>query len=340
MKIAIIATPFLGGGRIRALAYKSFLESKNHRVDMLNVDEIWQSQVHFFYQRARAYLSDKEPRLMEKTADRLERKIKDGKYDVTIGVESLLSYVLSRDLGCLKIFSWEAMVADEFYFESCGKKHFDLDRVRRIRDMELEICEKSDYIVFPWETTENYVRKNIYDSSNLITIRYGCHPKSKSVQHFFPPSIVSLGGLRGHCQNAELLSHLTYISPYVIDAYGNRPERKHNMNYKGFAPSLDVLYHYQFGLNTISKDIFRQNHFSSRVLGYLAYGLPVLSPDWMQLSFQLKGCLPYNENNFVDLIDKYSDKRIWEKLSEEAHAQAFALDWAITLKPLEKIIAK
>ena len=340
MKIAIIATPYFGGGRIRAIAYKNFLQSKNYCVDMLNVDEIWQSKVHFFYQRARAYLRGKEPRLMMKIADRLERKIKEGNYDAIIGVESLLSYVLTRDLGCLKIFSWEAMLADEFYFEDHRKKHFDPDRIHRVRTMELEICEKSDYVVFPWETTENFARKNIYDGNNFVTIRYGCYPKSKPVQNFFPPSIVSVGGLRGQCQNAELLSYLTSISPYVIDAYGNQPDRKHKVNYKGFAASLDVLYGYQFGLNTLSKDIFRRNHFSSRVLAYLAYGLPVLSPDWMQLSHELKGCLPYNENNFVDLVDKYSDKRVWEKLSKEAHAQACALDWNITLKPLEKMITK
>ena len=340
MKIAIIATPFIGGGRMRAIAYKDFLQSKNYCVDMLNVDEIWQSKIHFFYQRARSYLSGKEPRLMKKIADRLELKIKEGKYDAIIGVESLLSYVLTRDLSCLKIFSWEAMLADEFYFESRRKKHFDIGRIRQIRKMELEICEKSDYIVFPWETTENFVRKYIYDGPNLVTIRYGCYPQSKPVQYFFPPSIVSVGGLQGYCQNAGLLAYLTGISPYVIDAYGNRPEKKHKMNYKGFAPSLDVLYNYQFGLNTLSKDIFRRNHFSSRVLAYLAYGLPVLSPDWMKLSHGLKGCLPYNENNFVDLVDQYSDRREWEKLSKEAHAQACELDWNITLKPLEKIITK
>jgi hypothetical protein len=323
---------------LRAIAYKDFLKSKNYSVDMLNVDEIWQSRIHFFYQRGRAYLRGKEPRLMKKIADKLERKIKEGNYNAVIGVESIPSYVLTRDLKCLKIFSWEAMLADEFYFEARAKKHFDPDRIRRVRAMELEICEKSDYVVFPWETTENFVRKNIYDGTNFMTIRYGCYPKTERVKYSFPPSIVSVGGMQGQCQNAELLSYLTNISPYIIDAYGGRPERKYRVNYKGFAPSLDVLYNYQFGLNTVSKDIFRRNHFSSRVLAYLAYGLPVLSPDWMQLSHDLKGCLPYNENNFVDLVDQYSDRREWEQLSKEAHAQACELDWNNTLKPLERLI--
>jgi hypothetical protein len=68
--------------------------------------------------------------------------------------------------------------------------------------------------------------------------------------------------------------------------------------------------------------------------------LPVLSPDWMKFSHEIEGCLPYNEDNFVELVDKYSDKILWEKLSGEAHAQARELDWDVTLKPLEKIISK
>jgi hypothetical protein len=324
------------------MAFKSFLQSKNHSVNMIGFDESTSSEIWWLYQRARAYLLDKEPeaRLMKKIANKLENRIKREKYDAIIGVENFFSYVLTRELGCLKIFSWEAM-ADELYFEPGLKKDSDLDRLRHVRQMELEICEHSDFVIFPWETTENFVRKHICEASNFVTIRYGCYPQSKPVSYYFPLSIVSIGYLKEYWSNKELLSHLTSISPYIINVYGKfRPERKYKLNYKGFASSLDVLYNYQFGLNTVSKDIFRQSHFSSRPLGYLAYGLPVLSPDWMQFSHQLKGCLPYNENNFVDLVDKYSERSLWEKLSKEAHEQARELDWNITLEPLEKLISK
>lgn len=340
MKIAIIATPISGGGHNRAMAYKKFLDSKNHCVDLLYVTEGWQSEISFFYQRVRAHLKGKEVKLMKEIALRLENKIKSGGYDAVIGVESLFSYVLTRDLDCLKIFSWESMAADEIYFATHSGRDFDPELIHCVREMELEICQHSDYVVFPWETTENYVRKNICDGNNFLTIRYGCYPQSKLVSHFFPPSIVSIGGLGAYWTNDELLSHLTNISPYVIDAYGSsQPQKKYRLNYKGFAPSLDVLYNYQFGLNTVSKDIFRRNHFASRILSYLAYGLPVLSPDWMQLSHELKGCLPYNENNFVDIVNQYSERSLWDKLSKDAHAQAYELDWNFTLKPLEKIFS-
>ncbi|MDQ1251993.1 MAG: hypothetical protein QG646_1108 [Euryarchaeota archaeon] len=277
---------------------------------------------------------------MLKLSNYLEKRISNGKYDVVISVESPFSYVLTKDLGCLKIFSWESSWADELYFESYHNNSIDFDRIREIRSKELEICEKSDFVVFPWQSTENYIRRNIYDGSNFVTLKFGCYPKSNTAQFFFPASIVSVGAMHAHCQNPALLAYLTKISDYAIDIYGSKPDRRYKLNYKGFASSLDVLYNYQFGLNTISKDIYRQSHFSSRVLAYLAYGLPVLSPDWMQLSHELKGCLPYNEDNFVDLVDKYSERREWEKLSREAYAQACQLNWNNTLSPLERMICK
>jgi hypothetical protein len=343
LKIAIIAPTFLGGGRARAEAYKNFLQSKNHYVDTVSFDEAYTSEVWYFYQRARAHLLDKEPesRLMKKIADKLESRIKREKYDAVIGVETLFSYVLTRELGCLKIFSWECIGADEIYFQQYVTKNVNLDRIRHLRKMELEICRASGYVIFPWKTTENYVRKYVWNGDNFVTIKYGCHPKNKTVSYFFPVSIVSLGNLRSYWSNKELLSYLTRISPYVIDVYGAyRPPRKYHLNYKGFAPSCDILNNYQFGLNTISKDIFRQNHHSSRILTYLAYGLPVFSPDWLKFSYEVKGVLPYNEDNFVEILEKYSEPDEWNKISKEAYKQALELDWREVLQPLERLIEK
>jgi len=337
LKIAIIGTSRGGGGYVRLMAYKSFLQSKNHHVDVIQIPgRSYASKMWYYYQSVRARLNGHEKRLIKKIADKLERTIKKGSYDVVIGVETPFSYVLTRKLRCLKIFSCESLEADELYF---SKEFGDLERVRIFREMELEILMKSDYVIFPWETTENYVRKYIWNGNNFITIRYGCYPRNKTVSYFFPVSIVSVGSLWGYWTNKELLSYLTRISPYAIHVYGRpRPERKYRLNYKGYTPSLDVLYNYQFGLNTVSKDIFRRNHHASRIMSYLAYGLPVLSPDWMDFSHELKGVLPFNEDNFVDILEEYSDRSRWEKLSEEAIKQAHELDWRKTLKPLEKII--
>jgi hypothetical protein len=340
LKIAIVAIPVTGGGRVRAEAYKTYLLSKGHNVDLLKVDEIWSSRLFYFYQRTRAYLQGRESRLMRKIADKLESVIKKENYRVVICVESLFSYVLTRNLPCLKIFSWESMLAEELFYDPSVKNESSKNRIRVLSDMEVEICQSSDYVVFPWETTERFVRKNICSGSNFITIRYGCSPKTKPVSYSSPSSIVSVGNVKAYWANKELLSYLTSISPVKIDVFSQfRPERKYKLNYRGFAPSLNILQNYQFGLNTVTKDPFRRNHFSSRPLGYIAYGLPVLSPDWMQFSHDIEGSLPYNEENFTDLVKKYSEKDHWELLSKNALEQAKRLDWKITLEPLERIIS-
>ncbi len=335
----IVGASGAGGGNERVKAYKNFLLSKNYTVhlDLFPGDSYW-SRLWFFYQRGSAYLRSHEKRFMKQIANVVEAKIKKEAYDVVIGVETRLSYVLTRELPCVKIFSCESLVSDELRFSNGP---VDLNRVRYLREMEIEIMQKSDCVVFPWETTENYARQNFWNGDNFVTLKYGCYPRDKVVSYAFPFSIVSLGSLGDYWTNKELLSHLTCISPYRIDVYGSgRPSSKYHLNYRGFANTTDVLYNYQFGLNTVSKDPFRRSHFSSRPLGYLAYGLPVLSPDWMQLSHELKGCVPYNEGNFVDVLNKYSKNDDWEKLSKDAIDQARDLDWKKTLEPLDGIIKR
>jgi hypothetical protein len=339
MKVLIISTSKTGGGKERTTAYKNFLESKNHTVKIIQFpssdisNKLW-----YYYLRSRANISGHEKWHMEKTANRLEKIIKQCRYDVVIGVETPLSYVLTRELSCLKIFSCESVESDELYF---SKNFEDLSRFHQLRDMEIDIIKKSDYVVFPWKTTEDYVRKYLWNGDNFVTIKYGCYPKEKTVSYSHPVSIVSLGSLRTYWSNKELMSYLTRVSPYLIDVYGKyRPHKKYNLNYKGFAPSQNVLYNYQFGLNTISKDLYRKNHHSSRIMSYLACGLPVLSPDWMKFSNQIKGVLPFNEDNFVEILDKYSGPEEWQKISNDAYKQALELDWKKVLQPLEELVEK
>ena len=327
------------GGSEKTRMLSAFLKSIGHQVKVITFPGTIAEKTWDYYQRAREHLVGyDEEHQMKKAADFLEKRIRKMGCEALICVETQFSYVLTRNLSCLKIFSCEALVAEELYF---SKNFTDLNRFRKLREMELEIMMKSDYVLLPWETTENYVRKYLWQGNNLVTIRHGCNPSKKRASYFFPPSIVSLGNSACYWSNRELLSSLTRSSPYCIDAYGQyTPPSKFAINFKGLAPSMDVLSKYQFGLNTISKDIFRQNHFSSRVLAYLSYGLPVLSPDWMKFSNALKGVLPYNEDNFLKVIDENSDLEKWTSISDAAYKQARELDWNITLKPLEKLLSK
>lgn len=327
----------VGGGRERSIAYKTFLLSQGLAVDLVQFPGAgFSSKLWYYYHRGLASFMGHEARHMRKTADRLERRIKDERYDVVIGVETPWSYVLTRDLGCLKIFSCESLESEELRF---SHKVGDSERIQNLRKMELEMLRESDYVIFPWKTTENYARANFFDGKNFVTINYGCYPQRTSASFSSPVSIVSLGCLGFYWSNRELLSYLTKVSRCAIDVYGRyRPPKRYSLNYRGFAPSLNVLANYQFGLSTISKDVYRQNHFSSRILTYLSFGLPVLSPDWMKLSHELRGILPYNENNFLEVVDRNSEPDAWNKLSKDAHEQAAELDWSEVMKPLLKLV--
>lgn len=338
MHVIIVGPGFTGGGHEKVKMLSTYLRSIGHNVEIITLPgQMLAEKAWYYYQHVLAHFADHEKRIMETTADMLEKRIKKIGCDILICVETRQSYILTRKLSCLKIFSCESLF-DEQYF---SKEFNDLNSFRYLKEMELEIIKKSDYVIFPWETTENYVRKYIWQGNNLVTIRHGCNPSKKRALHFFPPSIVSLGNLGFAWNNRELLSDLTRLSPYRIDAYGHyKPPREFAINFKGYAPSMDILASYQFGLNTITKDIFRQNHFSSRVLAYISYGLPALSPDWMKFSNSIKGVISFNENNFLELIEEYSDYEKWKKISDAAYEQALELEWRKVLEPLQRIIGR
>jgi hypothetical protein len=336
LRILLIGTNKIGGGYDRIIAFYDFLSSLGYDVSVFNIpgndlmNKIWYYYHSILHHTIKDYIY-----LVKKIGDRLEYIINRDKYDVVICVETLFSHVLTRDLGCLKLFSCESLESDEKKYS--GK--YDSEEVEKIRKIENEIFDSSDYVIFPWENTEYYTRKYFYDDKKLMTIKYGCYPKDNEPNYYYPCSIISLGNLRLYWSNKELLSYLTKISPYNIDIYGkHKPAEKYDLNYKGFAKSLDIIYDYQFGINTVTKDIYRKNHFSSRIINYLAHGLPVLFPEWQEFPKKLKGCIAFNEDNFVDRVGIYSDEDKWYKLRAESKQQGRELDWNITLRPLDKLI--
>jgi hypothetical protein len=337
LKVLLIGTSKFGGGYLRVNAFYKFLKSYGHEVDVVTIPGKDSNRMWYYYYSS-LHLTIKDfPYLVKKIGEKLEKIIKSKNYDVVIAVETLFSYVLTKEINCLKLFSCESLESEERYYN----KGSHLEEIHRIRDIEYEIFDNSDYVIFPWDSTEKYVRKYIYNDKKIKTIKYGCYPTDRCPSYFYPVSIISLGSLKFYWSNKSLLSHLTEISPYIIDVYGKyKPENKYNINYKGFAESLDIVYNYQFGLNTISRDTFRKNHFSSRVISYLGYGLPVLYPDWQEFPKELHGCIPYNDDNFVEIIDKNSEKEIWMKKSLDAKNQGRLLSWDTTLLALEELIAK
>jgi hypothetical protein len=359
-KIGIICSLDAFSNRVRAIEIEKFLKRKGYRVILINS--------HYLNRLSHglsgsASLKNKIPSLsipcligialrrlnllfrnrlkqyffiyqMKLRAKILERVIKREKFDAVICESGSDSYVLTKNLNCLKIYDCPTP-GDELYYSGDLSNHIYL----KFRRMELEIYKKTDYLSFYWESYKKYVQRYVYDGKNMFTLNWGCHPnpKEKRAEFANPLKIVFLGNLRRYWINLPLLARLTKLYKN-IDVYGAPPPPKeYGLNYKGYAHP-DILSEYQFGLITITKDRLRRWGFSAKHPEYLSYGLPVLVPDWRNNLHLLKGSIPFNEKNFLEKIKKYSDKRQWQKMSDLAYEQSQKYSWDEVLKPLGEII--
>jgi hypothetical protein len=104
--------------------------------------------------------------------------------------------------------------------------------------------------------------------------------------------------------------------------------------------NLDNISNYQFGLLTFTNDQLRNSGFSAKHLTYISYGLPILCPEWRQDPILKSATIYYNENNFQKQIEKYSQKKLWQKKHQAALKLAQKLNWETTLEPIIPIIYK
>ena len=148
-----------------------------------------------------------------------------------------------------------------------------------------------------------------------------------------------MGLLNGYWVNLPLLSELCKRYPN-IDVYGGpEPPKHYGINYKGYAPSKDVIAEYQFGLVTISDDPLRKSSFSSKHLEYLSYGLPVLTPSWRQDSLLEGGSIYYNDSDSLgEEIHEYLNADEWIKKSNMSLAIAKKMSWDNALVGLDAVL--
>jgi hypothetical protein len=208
---------------------------------------------------------------------------------------------------------------------------------RRFRRFEREIYERADRLSFDWETYASYVVTHYgADVGNLLQLNWGCTPVAERARFNDPPRIVMLSSLSSHFINLPLLSRLSKL--YPIDVYGGPPpDPALGINYLGWAPP-SVLRDYQLGLITCSKDELRRDGFSAKNMAYIEHGLPVLVPAWRRHMDLIRGCVPYDEDTFVSVIERLSHEPEWRKLSDEAYAQSLQWTWERTLQPLDDIL--
>ena len=243
------------------------------------------------------------------------------------------SLIFLNDLGDTnKIYDCATPIADELYFGN----EINTRQYRSFKKLEIKIYKSVDHLSFHWQSYADYVKKYYADINNITVFSFGVDSKKEHAHYSKKPRIVYMGYLGGYWINLELLSALSKL--YDIDVYGGpEPPQALGLNYCGYAKP-DKLLDYQFGLVTLSKDRLRNEGFSAKHLEYLSYGLPVLMPEWRTVSRSIKGTIHYNKGNFLSLIQRYSNKKEWNKLSQQALKQSQQYSWNNTLKPLLKML--
>jgi hypothetical protein len=329
---------------IRPLEIKKFLEKKNYKVKLLNFYNFTESSSFSFLFKIlnnyspeiiKKFLIVRRLKVMRDRAKRIEIYVKKENPDAIICENAEDSYILTKDLNCLKIYDSPAPWVDELYYSGKLSKYI----FHLLRKMELETYRKSDYVAFHWESMTRYVQENIYNGDNFFILNWGCDHNKKLAKFNKKPKIVFMGNLGGYWCNLPLLSKLSKM--HEIDVYGGPdPPKEYGLNYKGYAPTTDILADYQFGLITISKDQLRRHGFSAKHLEYISYGLPVLTPDWRKDPRLAPVSIAYNEENFLTQIIKYSEEENWKRMSKKCYAQALKWRWENSLIPLLALLEK
>ncbi len=360
-KIAIICYLDGFGNSIAPLGIKKYLEKKGHTVDLINTHYLSRFKkkvdVDFIVPKSgfkifltvlleiTNYFSQKYVTggkinyfllfmIMRLRASMLKKLFKNASYDFIICEDPWDSYLLLSKLDGVTIYHCQTPFAEELYFGGqLTEKAYE-----KLKRMEIEIYSNSDYLSFAWDSYGEYVKKYYnYNGKNIISLNNGTVLAEKKAKYNSSPKIVYFGYLGGYWINLPLLSNLT--KQYKnIDVYGYpEPDKKYKLNYKGYA-TKKILSNYQFGLITITKDRLRSEGFSGKHIDYLSYGLPVLTPEWRKEEKLGKTAIFYNDNNFLEVIKRYSQKKQWEKVSKNSIKMAENMNWDSTLKPLDKII--
>ena len=343
MIVVDIGERLASGARSRAL--KSFLESNGYQVTVISPSKKRLKE----YASPRLSLANRICREILKrpyrkeyywdfVSDEVEPQIREGNFDVLIGREQPGAYVLRKDFNCLKIFDMANISYIEKYYGGSEKLEIEKQYIR-----EREIFENVDYIICQHRRLEEFFKEYVYNSKRVqvLTVRLGCYLTDRRAQYREPIKFVYAGD-DSPANDPMLLAYLTRISPFEIDYYGGKDSNwsfyPAKLNYKGYDSTLDSLSNYQFGLITVSKDFLRQYSPSTKFAYYFAHGLPVFFPEWMKEGYDYKGCVPYNEYNFVEITRKYANRAIWEKMHEQVIEQAKELTWDKVLQPLLKLI--
>ena len=353
--IAILCTLDAFANAIRPMELKKALEANGHTVTLISQGKIVAGPTPPTVQHSNKIFSYITTRLtkifdsvvngklyhyyfllkLKKNAHHVIPLLEKSMFDVIIIENHLQAYVMKEVKNVPYILDFDAPLIDELMYS--GK--INQDSYKELTRIFTQIYKNATYINFQWHTYSNYIKENVYNGDNFVEVNFGCIPKAQTLRAKYSakPKIICLGYLAGKWVNLPLLSRLSKL--YDIDVYGGPvPDKKWELNYRGYAPSTNVLKEYQFGLITISQDKLRQSSFSSKHLEYLSFGLPVLTPDWRKDSILEDVSIYYNESNFLSQIEHYSQKKRWKDMSERSYQKAQILSWDTVLRPLVRLV--
>lgn len=246
-----------------------------------------------------------------------------------------IGFVLLDRVADVQILDLPCPLAEELYYGN------SIDEVsyEKYKALEVAAYEKADALSFHWHTYADYVKKTKYNGDNFIDMGYGTDIKGKTATYSKRPQVIFLGLLKGYWVNLPLLEALCEVYPN-IDVYGGpKPPDGSRINYKGYAPSLDVMAEYQFGLTTITGDELRKNSFSSKHLEYISYGLPVFTPSWRKDRKLDDSSIYYDDvDDFVRQLQLYSSEPEWQKKHEAALSTANQTSWDRAFEALGELV--
>jgi hypothetical protein len=258
-------------------------------------------------------------------------------------VGQALGFVLTRLTGCVRILDMHNICFLEAYYNFGSK----MDEVEQTFEKEIQLLRGLDAILIPHAILRDYFLTHLAPqlpgvAERTHTVRLGCEPASR-LAAFSPQPRGVYAGSYYPIQDPYLLAYLSKISPYPVDCYGphdpNRTFFPTPLRFKGFAPSVDFLADYQFGLITVSRDVLRQHSPSTKFANYFAHGLPVLFPEWMKEGFEYPDCaIPYNEGNLPEVAVRMADEPTWTRMSRAAQARAAGLASPVVLRPLADLL--
>ena len=196
-----------------------------------------------------------------------------------------------------------------------------------------------DLLSFSWETYAPYsVEHYGISGRNFCQLNWGCTPVTAAASASSdPPRIILLSSLSSNFINLPLLSRLSKL--YPIDVYGGPPpDPALGINYLGWAPP-SVLRRLPARSHHLSKDPLRRNGFSAKNTAVhrarparADAGMARAHAPAPRLGPLRRGELPST------VIERLSDEDEWQRVSDEAYAQAQELAWEKTLEPLDRAL--